>query len=157
MSMSVGDLQVTTYNPPPGFDPLTTASDADLVKNGFPPRQKNPELQARYEQILNQLKGKLHYIPATVRQRDEISHGPRQRLASAGTETSTNWSGGSCFPPAGQSFYCVEGDWVVPDIDAPNQPVVLRGELDRDRRGRLGRRVQGRHRKPGLPERDLGR
>ena len=120
MSLSVGDLQVTTYNPAPGFDPLT-ADDADLVKNGFPPRQKNPELQARYEQILNQLKGRLHYIPATVRQRDEISHGPRQRLASAGTETSTNWSGGVVFAPTGQSFYCVEGDWVVPDIDAPTE------------------------------------
>ncbi len=116
-----GGIEVTTFEGPPrGFDPLS-ADSADLVKFGFPPRQEDPRLQARYDQVLNQLKGKLNYIPATLRRNDEVFHGPRKRLASAPTETSTNWSGGVVYAPAGQSFEWIEGDWVIPDIDAPTE------------------------------------
>lgn len=116
-----GGLEVTTYDGPPrGFDPLT-ADSADLQKFGFPPRQKDPRLQARYEHVLKRLKGKLNYIPATMRVNDEVFHGPRTRVSSAGTETSGNWSGGVVYAPPGESFFCVEGDWVVPDIDAPTE------------------------------------
>ncbi len=116
-----GGVEVTTYDgPPAGFDPLT-ASAAELQKFGFPPLQQDPRLQARYEFVMSRLKGKLNYIPATVGHNDEIFHRPRQRLASAGAETSTNWSGGVVYAPAGSSFYWVEGDWVIPDISAPTQ------------------------------------
>ncbi|MGD0064912.1 MAG: hypothetical protein ABSB76_15875 [Streptosporangiaceae bacterium] len=57
MVMTTGGLEITTYQPPPGFDPLT-ADAADLQKFGFPPRQDDPRLQARYENALNRLKGK---------------------------------------------------------------------------------------------------
>jgi hypothetical protein len=120
MVMTTGGLEVTTYQPPPGFDPLT-ADAADLQKFGFPPRQDDPRLQARYENVLNRLKGKFNYIPATLQRNAEVFHGPRSRLPSAATETSTNWSGGVVYAPSGQSFSCIEGDWVVPDIDAPTE------------------------------------
>jgi hypothetical protein len=118
-SNMIGGLEVTTYEGPPrGFNPLT-AESADLQKFGFPPRQEDAELQAKYERFLNRMKDKLHYVPATLRANSEVFHGPRQRLASAGTETSTNWSGGVVYAPAGTSFTWILGYWVIPDIDAP--------------------------------------
>lgn len=120
MVMTTGGLEVTTYQPPHGFDPLT-ADAADLQKYGFPPRQDDPHHQARYEKVLHQLKGKFNYIPATLRRNEEVFHRPRQRLDSAGLETSTNWSGGVVYAPAGQSFVWVEGDWVVPAVSAPTE------------------------------------
>ena len=114
-------IEVTTYEPPPrGFDPMT-ADAADMRTFGFPPRQDDPHHQARYEHVLNRLKGKLNYVPPTLRRNDEIFHGPRKRLSTAGTETSTNWSGGVVFAPSGQSFTWIEGDWVIPDVDAPTE------------------------------------
>ena len=85
-SNMIGGLEVTTYEGPPrGFNPLT-AESADLQKFGFPPRQEDAELQAKYERFLNRMKDKLHYVPATLRANSEVFHGPRQRLASAATE-----------------------------------------------------------------------
>ncbi len=116
-----GGLKVTTYDGPPrGFDPLT-AESADLQKFGLPPRQEDPELQAKYDRFLNRTKGKFHYIPATLRTNSEIFHGPRQRVEAAGTETSTNWSGAVVFAPAGTPFRWVLGEWVIPDVDAPTE------------------------------------
>ena len=51
----------------------------------------------------------------------EKRHGPRSRAAQAGSESSTNWSGAVVFAPSGDSFKWVEGDWVVPNVDAPTQ------------------------------------
>jgi hypothetical protein len=42
-------------------------------------------------------------------------------VPSAGTETSTNWSGGVVYAPRGDSFKWIEGDWVVPNVDAPTE------------------------------------
>jgi len=116
-----GGLKVTTYQPPRDFDPLT-ADARDLPRFGLPRRpDDDPHLRARYEQVAKRLKGKLNYITPTLRRNDERFHGPRKRLPDAATETSTNWSGGVVFAPAGQSFSWVEGDWVIPDVDAPTE------------------------------------
>lgn len=115
-----GGTKVTTYRPPRGFDPLT-ADNADLQLAGFPPRPDDAHHRARYDHVLNRLKGKLNYIPATLRQNAEVFHGPRKRRPEDATETSGNWSGGVVFAPAGQPFSWIEADWVIPDVDAPTE------------------------------------
>jgi Peptidase A4 family len=114
-------VEVTTYDGPPrGFDSLN-ADSADLQKFGLPPRQDDPELQAKYDRFLNRVQGKFNYIPATFRTNSEVFHGPRQRVTSAATETSANWSGAVVFAPAGTSYQWILGEWVVPDVDAPTE------------------------------------
>jgi hypothetical protein len=92
-----------------------------LQRHGFPPRLPDPHHQERYRRFWNQIKGKFHYIQPTFRVNSEKSHGPRKRLTTEGTETSTNWSGGVVYAPTGTSFKWVQGDWVVPDVGAPTQ------------------------------------
>jgi len=121
-------LKVRTFQPPPAFDPLT-ADDEELRRFGFPPRPAEGPHLARYQHVINRLKGKFNYVVPTLRLNSDRFHGPRQRPsgtsgtahAVAGTETSTNWSGGVVFAPAGQSFTWVQGDWVIPDVDSPTQ------------------------------------
>lgn len=113
-------ITVTTYSPPRDFSPLT-ADNADLQKAGFPPRPADAHHLARYNRVLGQLKGKLTYITPTMRYNADTFHGPRKRLAGAGTETSSNWSGGVVFAPPGESFRWIEGDWVIPNVDAPTE------------------------------------
>jgi Peptidase A4 family len=116
-----GGLKVRTFEPPPrGFDPLT-ASPAELARHGFPPRPDDPHHLERYRRVFGQLKNKFNYIQPTFQVNTDKRHGPRNRSPEAGTETSTNWSGGVVFAPPGQSFKWVEGDWVVPNVDAPTQ------------------------------------
>ncbi len=115
-----GGMRVTTYHPPSGFDPLT-ADNADLVKAGFPPRPADEHHRARYDRVLRRLKGKLNYIPPTLTQNTEVFHGPRKRGQQDATETSTNWSGAVVFAPPGEPFSWIEGDWVVPNVDAPTE------------------------------------
>jgi hypothetical protein len=115
-----GGIEAITYAPPQGFDPLT-ASPADLAAHGFPPLPEDPHHLERYKRVFSQLKHKFNYIQPTFRVRTDRIHGPRHRQATAGTETSTNWSGSVVYAPAGQSFKWVEGDWVVPNVDAPTQ------------------------------------
>jgi hypothetical protein len=136
-------MTVTTYSPAHGFDPLT-ADVTDLVKAGFPARPGDPRHLARFNQVLGSVKGKFNYVTPTLRENPGVFHGPRKRPVStstvststvststvststvspsagaAGTETSTNWSGGVAFAPSGETFRWVEGDWVIPNVDAP--------------------------------------
>ena len=115
-----GGVKIKTFAPPRGFDPLT-ASLADLQRYGFPPRPEDPHHLARYTQFFSRLKNKFNYMQPTFRLNTDRRHGPRVRRTEAGTETSTNWSGGVVFAPSGTSFRWVEGDWVVPDVDAPTE------------------------------------
>lgn len=116
-----GGVKILTFPPPaPNFDPLT-ASPADLAKYGFPAMQDDPQHRERYRRVFSQIKKKLTYVEPTFRVNSDRFHGPRKRQPTAGTETSTNWSGGVVYAPKGQSFQWMEGDWVVPDVDAPTQ------------------------------------
>ena len=112
------DIKIRTFEPSPGLDPLT-ASPAELEKNGFPARPDDPHHLARYKRVFGLLKPKFQYVVPTFRVNPEKRHGPRKRLPEAGTETSTNWSGGVVYAPQGQSFIKIQGDWVIPDVDAP--------------------------------------
>jgi hypothetical protein len=110
-------IKVMTSAPSPNFNPLT-ATAADLAANGFPSMPDDPKQRARYAKVFGQIKNKYTYVEPTFRINAEKTHGPRKSVA-AGTQTSTNWSGGVLPAPAGQSFKWVYGDWVVPDVDAP--------------------------------------
>jgi hypothetical protein len=115
-----GGVRVHTFRPPADFNPLT-ASANDLVRHGFPQRPQDSRHLARYQRVFGQLQNKFTYIEPTLRVNTEKRHGVRARAARAGTETSTNWSGGVVFSPSGDPFHWVEGDWVVPNVDAPTQ------------------------------------
>ncbi|MEO8767139.1 MAG: G1 family glutamic endopeptidase [Nitrosospira sp.] len=110
---------IISKSPPHGFDPFT-ASPEDLQKFGFPLRPTDPHQLARYQRVFGLLKDKGHFIAPTFQVNEEKFHGPRSPR-TAGSETSTNWSGGVVFAPAGDSFTWVEGDWVVPNVSAPTQ------------------------------------
>jgi hypothetical protein len=122
------NFKVTTFTPSRDFEPLG-ASSAELQKFGFPPMPDDDHHRARYENVVKRLKGKLNYIQPTFRVHEDIFHGPRKRptdagttpQADSGTETFDNWSGGVVFAPARQSFSWVQGDWVIPDVDAPTE------------------------------------
>ncbi len=115
-----GGIKVTLFDPPPeGFDPFA-ASPADLQRHGFPCLPTDPHRLDRYKRVFGQIRTKFHYIQPTFRVNADKVHGPRVRRPEAGTETSTNWSGGG-YAPSGQSFKSIEGDWVVPDVGAPTQ------------------------------------
>lgn len=113
-----GDTKVITHAPSPKFNPLT-ASAAEQVANGFPAIPEDGRHRERFARVWGQLKNKFHYVEPTFRIERERKHGPRQRGAAEGTQTSGNWSGGVITPPAGQTFKWLEGDWVVPAVDAP--------------------------------------
>jgi len=111
-------LKVMTAAPSPNFNPLT-ASEKELAANGFPPLPADSHHRQRYERVWERLKHKFHYVEPTFRANREITHGPRHRKTAEGTQSSTNWSGAVVTAPSGQSFKWIEGDWIVPDVDAP--------------------------------------
>ena len=113
-----GGINVVTHAPSPNFNPLT-ASAAELVANGFP--AVPDDHRERFARVWGQLKNKFHYVEPTFRVERDRTHGPRHRQPAEGTQTSTNWSGAVVNPPAGQTFSWLEGDWVVPAVDAPTQ------------------------------------
>lgn len=115
--------KVHSLAPNRNFDPMN-ASTEELVKNGYPAVPNEGQHRERFRKVLSQLRGKLHYVEPTFRVNNDKKHGPRIRHANgaaAGTETSGNWSGGVVFAPAGDSFTWLQGDWVVPDVDAPTE------------------------------------
>ncbi len=115
-----GGLEIVTFGPPKDFDPLTAAA-GDLEKNGFPSFPDSAHHRERFKRVFGQLKNKFHYIQPTMRVNKEKVHGPRAKRPTDGTETSTNWSGAVVYAPAGQSFSWVQGDWIVPNVDAPTE------------------------------------
>lgn len=114
------DIKIRTFSPPSGFDPLR-ATSAELARVGFPAVPDDPRHRARFEKVMRQMQGKMKYVEPTFRVNKDRKHGPRDRHAQAGTETTTNWSGGVIFAPSGQNFHWVQGDWVVPNVFAPKQ------------------------------------
>lgn len=103
------DISITTFRPPPGFDPLS-ATAAELEQYGFPARPDHPRFLKLYRGVFGRLKGRLKYIEPTFR---IIRDNPRN--PSSSVFTGDNWSGGVVQPPPGQSFRQVLGHWVVPN------------------------------------------
>jgi len=122
-TISLEDGQkIHTFAPSANFNPLN-ANEAELVRNGFPAIPESGAHRERFNRVYNQIKHKLHFVEPTFRVNKDKTHGLRIRSTrtAAGTETSTNWSGAVVNAPAGDSFKWLEGDWVVPDVDAPTQ------------------------------------
>lgn len=126
-----GGVRVRTFTPPPhGFDP-TTASPADLLKHGFPARPEKPEHLDRYKRLFGLMQERFHYIEPTFRVNPNRRHGTAASrhfpgpvgimppIVGTGNEFSPIWSGGLVFPPSGQSFRWIVGEWTVPNVSAP--------------------------------------
>jgi hypothetical protein len=126
-----GGIEVATFDrPPEDFDPLT-ASTAELEKYGLPAMPDDPRHRERYRNLLSRLKGKLKFVEPKFRAATPKSNaGPSASAAgSAGgaspqghpsaVGTSSNWSGGVVYPPEGQSFQWVQGEWTVPPRPFP--------------------------------------
>ncbi len=112
--------KVIFHRPSANFNPLT-ASSAELVRNGFPAVPETGPHRERFNKLFNQIKNKFNFVEPTVRINNDKKHGLRIRSKGAGTETSTNWSGAVVNAPSGDSFKWIQGDWVVPDVDAPTE------------------------------------
>lgn len=113
-----GDISITTFSPPSGFDPLV-ASASELEQYGFPARPDSPRLLKLYQRVFTRLKGRLKYVEPSFRICQDKSHDLHNQTSSAGVFTGDNWSGGIVQPPQGQSFRQVLGHWVVPNAYPP--------------------------------------
>lgn len=113
-------IRVETFKiPPPGFDPFK-ASRAELRMYGLPPVPDEPHHRARYQRVFHHMRRKLTFVEPAFRVERNSFHGPRRRAVIAGTEEGTSWSGAVVQPPSG-SFRWIEGDWIVPNVDAPSE------------------------------------
>jgi Peptidase A4 family len=117
-----GGARVGIFAPPPsGFDPLT-ASAADLAKHGFPVPEQ-PQHRERFERIFRQMKNRFQYIVPEfhlVRKRERAQGLLKSKpVIQAGNERNYVWSGAHVYPPAGQAFRWVVGQWMVPNVSAP--------------------------------------
>ena len=117
-------IEVTTFAPAADFNPLT-ASAAALVANGFPHMPDDPQQRERYARLWGRIKNRFSYVEPTFRVNSDRFHGPRKRQPDA-MEKSGNWSGGVVYAPKGQAFKWVEGDWTVPSVAAPTNPITGR-------------------------------
>jgi hypothetical protein len=117
-----GGIQVVTYErPPQGFNPLA-ASDAELRRFGFPHRPQDPEGFENYTRLLGRLQHKLNNMEPTFRvdtRERQYPHIIIQLPPGALIGTSDIWSGGIVFPPTGDSFRWIRGQWAVPNVAAP--------------------------------------
>jgi hypothetical protein len=127
--------KVRTFVPPPrNFDPLK-ASPAELLKHGFPARPDNPAQLERYKRVFGQMKDRFQYIvpefvvnthrrrPSLHKRRAPSAH-KNVPLVGTGNETSPIWSGGIVFPPAGQSFRWIVGEWTIPNVSCPDNGIT---------------------------------
>jgi Peptidase A4 family len=114
-----GGGKVLTFAPPKsGFNPLK-ADESELLRHGFPRRPvEDPALLKRWERAMSRpfrvivpqfrrLDYKKHHLRAAGR--------PSAERAVHGTETSSVWSGGVVYAPAGTTMKWVEGNWTVPN------------------------------------------
>ena len=115
-----GGIKVATFRtPPPGFDPFR-ASEAELRRYGFPPLPDDPRHLARYRRVFDHMRRKLTVVEPIFKVNRDRIHGPRRQAIIAGTEEGTSWSGAVVQATSG-SFRWIQGDWVVPNVDAPSE------------------------------------
>ena len=106
----------TCPRPSPDFDPLT-ATSAELRHHGVPPRQEDLKSVQRYREVWGRIKKRFRYIEPGFRLEQNLPPRPRNPTFQP---LNSNWSGAVVTAPAGQSFSCVQGEWIVPNVYAPN-------------------------------------
>jgi hypothetical protein len=104
--------------PPPGFDPFV-AKATELRLYGFPPMPDEPHHLARYRRVFHHLKRKLLFVEPAFQVNPDRFHGPRKPKVITNTQTSSGWSGAVVRRPQGESFRWIEGDFTIPNVDAP--------------------------------------
>jgi len=115
-----GGIKVATFKKPPfDFNPFA-ASEAELRMYGLPLVPDDPRHRARYQRVVNHMRRKLTFVEPTFRVNRDRFHGPRRRAVVAGTEEGTSWSGAVVQSSSG-SFRWIQGDFVVPNVDAPSE------------------------------------
>jgi hypothetical protein len=120
---AVGEgARVRTFTPPRSdFDPLQ-ASAAELRRHGFPARPQDPALLARYQQVFSQMKNRFRYVVPEFKSGRKKRRLPAKAPAvGTGNQIDPIWSGSVVFPPAGQAFRWITGEWTVPNVGAPAQ------------------------------------
>jgi hypothetical protein len=113
-------IKVRTFNiPPPGTDPFRM-NQTELMAYGLPAIPYDLHHRARYQRVYQHMKRKLTFVEPTFKVHRDSFYGPRRRAPITGTEEGTSWSGAVVEPPSG-SFRWIEGDWIVPNVDAPSE------------------------------------
>jgi hypothetical protein len=114
-------VKVRVFSPPvPGFDPLT-ATPAELLRHGFPARPDHPQQLERYNRVFNRMKNRFRYLEPEFKVNKSRRRHPKFPAVGTGNEIHPLWSGGVVFPPAGQAFRWIVGEWTVPCVAAPSE------------------------------------
>jgi Peptidase A4 family len=112
--------------PSQNFDPLSV-SEADLLRHGFPARPSDHKHLERYKQVFGQMKSRFRYLEPEFKinkhRRRGLSKAVSAKavpsLVGTGNQFNPLWSGGVVYPPPGQSFRWMVGEWTIPNVGAP--------------------------------------
>ncbi|PMD38638.1 concanavalin A-like lectin/glucanase [Hyaloscypha variabilis F] len=100
---------------PKDFDPLT-ASNADLVKYGFPARPDETKWPAHFQKWKRFVNTPAYFVAPTVTVLKTGRQPAANKVLATANATSSNWSGGVVMsPPPGETFVSVSASWVVPN------------------------------------------
>ena len=110
---------------------------------GLPPIPDDPHHRARYQRVFDHMRRKLNFVEPAFKVNLDRFHGPQRLALIAGTEEGTSWSGAVVQPGSG-TFRWIQGDWIVPNVDAPsdgNAKCAIWIGLDGDAQLQDGRQV----------------
>jgi Peptidase A4 family len=130
-----GGVTVLTFDPPPeNFDPFI-ATPAELQKYGLPAIPDDPRHRERYGNVFKQVK----FVEPEFRvaPRRGEARGVGASPAGGPVGASSNWSGAVVYPPQGESFKWIQGEWVVPNVVAPGTWCISRVCIDGDSTGNV--------------------
>jgi len=114
-----GGIKLTTFHlPQAGFDPLRTGTEG-FKRFGLPAVPEEPHLRERYQRVFKQVKHKLAFIAPELKVDEGIKFSGVKPATGNPPLLSSGFSGGLALAPAGESFKWIQGDWVIPNLDAP--------------------------------------
>lgn len=108
---------------PASFNPLS-ASATDLRRFGFPPVPTDAVSKSRYEQLFNQVKGRLHYVEPQfkiIKHQLPGSIVDLPPLAPAAPVRNIKLCGARIVGSTTDPFKWMQGDWVVPNASGGSQ------------------------------------
>jgi len=106
--------------PPPNFKPLT-ATAAQLLEYGFPPRPSSPGPLAAWMSAMAAWKGSptpsIAFLKKPIAPKQDGS-APLTDSASNGSAANTNWSGWDVNSTSDRTWIGAEGEWQTPNVGA---------------------------------------